>query len=91
MLDKDVREQCVRAKNNCTRNIFSIIEQNTNFLELEFGPHNNVRNNIRYEITRMLNLIFKEIGEEQKVRVSFGGNGKTIDSFSSQFSEDRAD
>lgn len=91
MLSNDSRESCVRAKNNCTRNVFGIIEKDTNFLELEFGTHNAMRNAIRYEITRMLNLIFKEIGEEQKVRVSFGWNGKTSDSFSGQVSSDRTD
>lgn len=91
MLSQESREMCVRAKNNCTRNVFSIIEKDTNFLELEFGAHNAMRNAIRYEITRMLNLIFKEIGEEQKVRVSFGRSRETSDSFSSQLSSDRTD
>lgn len=91
MLDQDSRESCVRAKNNCTKNVFSIIENNTNFLELEFLKHNEVRNAIRYEITRMLNLVFKEIGEDKKVRVSFGWNGKTADAFFSQLSKDRID
>lgn len=89
MLSQDERESCVRAKNNCTRNVFSIIEQSTDFMELEFNKHNAVRNAIRYEITRMLNLVFKEIGEEQKVRVSFGWNGTPSNSFAGELSTER--
>lgn len=68
------REKVINAKNRCSASILTCLEEKTNLNELDFYARNEVRNLVRYELVRLINVCLLEMGFEEKVKMSRRAN-----------------